>query len=392
LKRLTRRQALAGTAGVVAGTAGFYALVDRYADAPTRPPAARSLLPEQHLLEGVQVVHDHGVEVLIPPLHHRVVTAAVASTDLAAARRELDSALAELESRYPATPAGLGITVAWGLPYFHRFVPKQWARLQPIDVRARMPALLDPIRFQRDPTDTVLEHNDVAVLLRSDSEQAIATAEKMLFDDLGVFARTSVRRGFAGGGLPSKLALAAGIPGAELIPPQAELFLGFTSTLRQNLGPSRIANLETLGLTRLPEGYFTHGTHMHLSHINENVEAWYVHQNFDGRVHSTFRPGLEVPAGTLTVAQSPGEVSSAADVRRGYRVHGAIGHSAALQTASRLARRHVGPDGAVYAARRRDPAAGRLQHTRQSVPLERRRRQRCRSGRRSPFRRLQPDE
>ena len=43
-------------------------------------------------------------------------------------------------------------------------------------------------------------------------------------------------------------------------------------------------------------------------------------------------------------------MSTAADVRRAYRVHGAIGHSGALQTASRLARRHVGPDGTVYAA------------------------------------------
>ena len=31
-------------------------------------------------------------------------------------------------------------------------------------------------------------------------------------------------------------------------------------------------------------------------------------------------------------------------------MHGAIGHSGALQTASRLARRHVGPDGTVYPA------------------------------------------
>ena len=37
-------------------------------------------------------------------------------------------------------------------------------------------------------------------------------------------------------------------------------------------------------------------------------------------------------------------------MRESYRVHGAIGHSGALQTASRLARRHVGPDGTVYPA------------------------------------------
>ena len=41
--------------------------------------------------------------------------------------------------------AGLGITVAWGLPYFRTHVPTQWERLQPVDVRAKSPALLDAV-------------------------------------------------------------------------------------------------------------------------------------------------------------------------------------------------------------------------------------------------------
>jgi hypothetical protein len=347
---LTRRRALAGSAGAVAGAAGIYALVERHAGAPERPAAPSSLPPEQHLLDGVNVVTDNGAEVLVPPLHHAVVTATVSTNEPATARAQLEDALVELESRYPATPAGLGLTVAWGLPYFRRHVPAQWERLQPVDLRARTPALLDAVRFASDPSDTELEQNDVAVLIRSDSLDAIASAEKRLFDDLDVLSRTTVRRGFAGGGLPSKLAVAAGVPGADLIPPEAELFLGFTSTLRENLGPSRIANLETLGLARTPRGYFRHGTHMHLSHIHENLEQWYVNTSHADRVQTTFRPGLEVPEGTLTVPQGDEQVSNAADVRRGYRVHGAIGHSGALQTASRLARRHVGPDGTIYAA------------------------------------------
>jgi hypothetical protein len=347
---LTRRQALAGGAGAVAGAAGIYALVERHAGTPSRPAPASTLPPEQHLLDGVQVVTDNGAEVLVPPLHHTVVTAKVATGDLDRARGRLEGALADLESRYPATPAGLGITLAWGLPYLREHVPVQWERLQPMDVRARKPALLDAFRFTSDPPETELEENDVAVLLRSDSLDAIALAEKELFEEIDVFDRTTVRRGFAGGGLPSKLAVAAGVPGADLIPPDAELFLGFTSTLKENLGPSRIANLETLGIARIPEGYFTHGTHMHLSHIHENLERWYVNTAFDDRVQTTFRPGLHVPDGTLTVPQGEEQVSTAADVRRAYRVHGAIGHSGALQTASRLQRRHVGPDGTVYAA------------------------------------------
>ena len=45
LMRLTRRQALAGTAGAIAGAAGIYALVDRHTDAPARPRRPRRCRP-----------------------------------------------------------------------------------------------------------------------------------------------------------------------------------------------------------------------------------------------------------------------------------------------------------------------------------------------------------
>ena len=205
--------------------------------------------------------------------------------------------------------------------------------------------------------------------------------------------KTTVRRGFAGGGLPSKLAVAAGVPGADLIPPDAELFLGFTSTLRENLGPSRIANLETLGLARIPQGYFTHGTHMHLSHIHENLEHWYVNT-------SHARPGADdVPArprgaggDAHRAAGRTEQVSTAADVRRGYRVHGAIGHSGALQTASRLARRHVGPTGTVYAAGIAIPQRADFNTLDNPFAWSADGSGLGRSGGRRPLRRLQPDE
>jgi hypothetical protein len=345
---LTRRQALAGGAGAVAGAAGIYALVERHADTPSRPAPASTLPPEQHLLDGVQVVTDNGVEVLVPPLHHAVVTAKVATDDLEKARRRLEDALADLESRYPATPAGLGVTLAWGLPYFRQHVRGQWERLQPVDVRARRPALLDAVRFSSDPAEVELEDNDLAVLLRSDSLDTIAVAEKQLFDDLEVLDKTTVRRGFAGGGLPSKLAVAAGIPGADLIPPDAELFLGFTSTLRENLGPSRIANLETLGIARIPQGYFTHGTHMHLSHIHEDLEAWYLNFDFRERVDTVFRPNLKVREGAQTVPQGPEHVASVAAVERDFKVSGRFGHSASIQPSSRLQQDVVADDGTVF--------------------------------------------
>src|SRR5581483_1764323 len=111
----------------------------------------------------------------------------------------------------------------------------------------------------------------------------------------------------------------------------------------------KIANFETLGYVDFRgSDYFVHGTHMHLSHIHEDVEAWYHNFDFDERVATAFRPTLNVVQGTQTVPQGPKQVSSAAKVRSDYRETGRIGHSAAIQTTSRLLEPCVATDGTVY--------------------------------------------
>jgi hypothetical protein len=360
--RLTRRS-LIGSAGAAAlGAAGVYELVDRLGSAPPRP-AARPGPPEQHVLDGVRVVVQDRVKVVVPPLHHQVVTARVGveSGDIKAAQSAFEEVLRGLERTYDTTPAGLGITVAWGLPYFRRFVPRQAATHLPVDRRASeakgksVSALLDAIRFPSDPKNTLLEQNDVAVLLRSDSLEHIEDGAKQIFDRLGAFRPMSIRKGFAGGGfhgaqsLPKKMAMAAGIPGAQLIPDRAELFLGFTSTQKDGLGPRRIANLETLGYSDGgPDGYFRQGTTMHLSHISEDLEAWYINFDFGERAATAFRPGLRVKEGAMTVRQGPRDTASVAQNEADYHRDGRIGHSAAIQTASRLQHDVVGSDGVRY--------------------------------------------
>ncbi len=76
--RLTRRQFVAGGAAAL-GAAGIYELVDRYATAPERQ-STRVLPSEQHVLGRPQVIVDNGVEVVVPPLHHEVVTATLTSS------------------------------------------------------------------------------------------------------------------------------------------------------------------------------------------------------------------------------------------------------------------------------------------------------------------------
>jgi hypothetical protein len=360
--RLTRRKLLlAGGAGAVLAAGGVYELVDQLTGAPSRP-AAGGLPPEQHVLRDVRLVEDNGVEVVVPPLHHQLVTAKLAvaerRSELAEARTELEQALQELEAQFEPSAAGLGVSVAWGLPYFRSYVPKLADRHIPLDRRATKTAsepvrvLLDSRRFPSDPPELIFETNDVAVLLRSDHLDHIAAASKALFRDLDLFRVTSIRKGFAGGGfdggqsLPKQMAVAAQVPGSYLIPDEAELFLGFTSTQRAGLGPEKIANVEELGFS--PGGYFVEGTHLAVSHISEDLEAWYVNFPHEERVSTVFRPGLKVSEDVLTIPQGLDDVSSEAKVKRDFVASKQIGHSASLQTVSRLATTAVGASGAVY--------------------------------------------
>jgi hypothetical protein len=364
--KTTRRELLAAAGGAALGAAGIYELVDRLGVAPERAAAATIPHPrEQHILHGLRVVDDGGVNVFQPPLHHQLVTATLQVDEtpvaLAEARAELEQRLRKLDAAYPTTPAGLAVTVGWGLPYFHRYVPGQAARHVPLDRRATVArgrtvsALEDVKPFPSDPDEVILERNDVAVLIRSDVLARVREASQSLFGDAGgPFRVTSIRRGFVGGGfsggrsLPKKMALAAGVPGADLIPDHAELFLGFTSTQTSKPGRERIANFETLGLADLRGGYFAHGTHMHVSHLFEDLETWYLNFSHQQRVDTTFRPGLKVPERRLSVAQGPADTQSAADVVADYRRDHAIGHSGSIQPASRLDRNVTGPDGVVY--------------------------------------------
>ena len=161
--RLTRKELIGGAAAASALAAtGIYKLVDELTAPPARV-AAGPVAPEQHLLDGIRVALDNGIEVLVPPLHHQVVTATLrvgeSPGELAEARAELENALRRLDERFESTPAGLGVTVAWGLRYFQRFVPAQADRHLPLDRRASetrktpVRVLEDAIRFPSDPED-----------------------------------------------------------------------------------------------------------------------------------------------------------------------------------------------------------------------------------------------
>ncbi|MDX6522987.1 MAG: hypothetical protein QOI17_500, partial [Gaiellales bacterium] len=107
---LTRKQLLAGAGATTLAAAGVYELAERLGRAPARPQVASRPL-EQHLLGGLQVVVDNHVEVLVPPLHHELVTLTLAvgagRSDLRDAQATLEKALAAVDAEFAPTPAGV---------------------------------------------------------------------------------------------------------------------------------------------------------------------------------------------------------------------------------------------------------------------------------------------
>ena len=355
---LSRRELLKrGAAAIAAGN--VYSLLDGLAAPPARAAAtAAAPAKEQYLLGGQRVVSELGIPVIVPPLHHRVVTAnvRVRGAQLRAAQRRLEKALVALERRYPPTPAGLGLMVAWGLPYFRRLVPKladgrRFPAYLPADARAstsrgkRVNAVLDASRFASDDAAVVLGADDVAFLFRSDDQSHLDDAYHALLASLAdVFAVRSVRNGFLGGGfeagpgLAKQMGMAAGVPGAELIVDGVQMFLGFTSTQKSAMAPDRIASFETLrGVTdQTPGSYWSGGTAMHLSHLNEDLERWWKDTPYSDQLRAMTRPGLSVPDKTYTIAEDVSQIERAGDVHADLAKFGGVGHSAALQTVTRL--------------------------------------------------------
>ncbi|EFH90516.1 DUF7405 family protein [Ktedonobacter racemifer] len=389
---MSRREFLAETGRTLSmalASAGvFYELIDNLAQKPEQVAfaATQPLPPEQYIVPSTRIVNvtsagvsgsgPDTIPVELHPLHNHIITAKIKvpanAKALQEAQHHLESVLQGLEQQFsPATSNGVTIQVAWGLPYFQHYIPSlgksssffkagtRYPEYMPVDLatsqkqKQKVYAVQEAMTFPSDHPPAGfgpvrLEQNDVVVILRSDSLDNIMAATNAIFgtgsNQAGsLFTVTSIRRGSTGGGfygqqsIPSKVALAAKIPGAESIPPHAQVFLGFTTTLQANMAPDNIPSLETIpGQTdQWPNGYFKQGTTMHLSHLFEDLETWYGRGSqdfsaFPDRVRAMFRPGLSTASGTLTV-NPPTELSDS-NIAQDVQKYQAYGHSGSMQS------------------------------------------------------------
>ena len=99
-----------------------------------------------------------------------------------------------------------------------------------------------------------------------------------------------------------------------------------------------------------PDGYFRHGTAMHLSHIFEDLEAWYS-VNYRQRATFSIAPSIRPRRGTQTIPQGPRQSEPLARVRADFAKYNFVGHSSSMQPVSRLLHQgravsgHSSPDG-----------------------------------------------
>ncbi len=337
-------------------TAFDWAVVVNYAKRSySTPPKTQYELP------GVNVEDHMGVPVACVPLWHSVVTARInlQKGDSAALRRaqsRLSAALAEVEGVYPVNPGGILIQVAYGLPYFRQFISASVTdKLMPRAIENEKPgawAVIDSIRLPKDPAQLVLKENDISFHFKSDYSEHVSDVMRALFQPgtqtlngipiesvyVGdLFTVTSIRRGFAGRGMPCAMATRLGIPGGEKIPAGAMLFMGFTSSHVHGLAQGTLPSFETIpGYTdQTPDSYFIHGTIMHLSHIAIDLEGWYSLEH-QGRLQRMFHARRTEGPEVLSPSQAPETTTFKEQREQDAKDHGLVGHNAQMQFLSRL--------------------------------------------------------
>ncbi|WP_347352383.1 hypothetical protein [Intrasporangium sp.] len=314
----------------------------------------------QYELPGVTEEDHLGVPVAVVPLWHAVVTARLSfppddRASLAAAQRRLAAALETVERIYPLGPSGIFVQVSYGLPYFRERIPASVT--DELFPHSTLPgsegqwAVVDSIRFPKDPESIVLEQQDVVFHFKSDYRDHIDRVVGALFrpgeQELngipveGTFVGdllsvTSMRRGFAGHGMPRVVGRRVGIPGAEHVPAGAMLFMGFTSSHKDGLAGGNLPSFETLpGYTDVKPGdYFAGGTAMHLSHIGIELDRWYELSHRD-RLTRMFHPRRTEGPEVLSPDQSPATVTFE-EQRDKDAETGVLGHNEQMQFLSRL--------------------------------------------------------
>jgi hypothetical protein len=402
---ITRRTLVQRAVGLGVAASTMSAL-DLLAWAPGHAAAATNKgLPEvQFQIEDYlpKALAIEGVKVRFGPTYTTFATIALARTPTLSDQAALQAALARVEASYPFSPAGVFMTLAYGVPYFERLPGGMSGAL----VAANMPRLVaEPQRYAFEeavpgPTDVSplnpgvqklrfdvpvrIESNDMVLSLRGDSTEVIDEVLSWLAGESstlagaqvgssglgGLLSITSRRLMFVQQGLPRKLAEEHALPYAETINPLSPMWMGFISQQVGSSGPPPITTFLGSGSAKLTTArsrdYFNHGSVMHLSHLIQDLEQFYERpaETYVRRTADMFSAnpvprrgnadqftGGGGPTSIANVPVSPEAAEREAEGLSTFDGQPHLGHTTALQRTSRAHDRtamHIRADGPGY--------------------------------------------
>jgi hypothetical protein len=299
------------TALKAGATGAMLAALEALAWKPARPALAATELPDIQFDIGSFIqpaTAINGVQVQFGPVHTFFLTGNLKRLPTKAEQAILTQALADIETAYEFSPAGVMVMVSYGLSYFSRLP----GGLNGASVAAtHLPRLIfDQNRFALEeakaaPTDAgqagivkrkfditpQIGGSDILFTIRSDDVticQEVSRWLRSLTNTLNgqrvpfkalPFTWDIVRAMFSQQGLPRRMAENNGLYYADRINDQSSMWMGFVDQQTSSSGPAAactFAGNPSSHLTTAATGdYFDNGAVQNLSHVILDLEAYY---------------------------------------------------------------------------------------------------------------------
>lgn len=365
--------------GLAGGAAATLASIDALAWAPRRiahAASASTSFPDIQFDIGNFIAPAqtfNGISFRFGPVYTVFLTAQLNFTPIQFDQDDMNYALSTIEEVYPFSPSGVFTFISYGLPYFSKLPGGLTGNL----VSSHMPRLLSNTnRYVLEeavpsPTDVssanpnitkktfnvpvAIESNDLVFTFRSDSLNIINDVVNWLLgsDELGGFAIsspnfafdglltfTTIRTQFTQIGLPRQVANAHNLSFASEVNPQTPMWMGFSDQQVSASGPAPIVTFQgssSAHLTTAASGsYFDNGSVQHLSHVIQDLGAFYAKPNepFSERVQYMFRSDPIPSLGNTDQFTNGGGTAFLANDATVFLKYKAQGTTEAIQTAA----------------------------------------------------------
>jgi hypothetical protein len=306
-----RRRTVLKASGAIGAAAATMTLLDQVAWRPLRSAMAQTVtLPDIQFDIGNFIppaFSVNGVQVQFGPVYTTFATATLSRLPTKAEQTTLANALNTIEANYPFSPSGVFTFISYGLPYFRKlpgalnsgslastFIPRLRSNTNRFALEEAVPTTTDvgqPGIVKRKFNIPVrIEGNDLLFTVRSDDPNRITDVLNWLNGSNTLAGRaigsphlpwtfTSTRVMFQQRGMPRLVASNEGLYYLDRIQDQSPMWMGFADQQTSGSGPPPIVTFQGNNSARLTTAragdYFDNGSIQHLSHVIQDLEAFY---------------------------------------------------------------------------------------------------------------------